>query len=45
VPADVSEADAIAAAQANDKVKLHTDGKQVVKSIYVAGKLVNLVVN
>jgi leucyl-tRNA synthetase len=44
VPADIPEADAIVAAQANDKVKLHTNGKQIIKSIYVPGKLVNLVV-
>ena len=42
--ADVSEADAIAAAQSNDKVKAHTDGQQIIKSIYVPGKIVNLVV-
>jgi leucyl-tRNA synthetase len=42
--ADVSEADVIAAAQSSDKVKTHTGGKQVIKSIYVPGKIVNLVV-
>jgi leucyl-tRNA synthetase len=44
VSADVSEEDAVTAAQGNDKVKLHTDSKQIVKSIYIPGKLVNLVV-
>jgi leucyl-tRNA synthetase len=44
LPADVNEADAIAAAEANEKVQAHTDGKTVVKAIYVPGKIVNLVV-
>jgi leucyl-tRNA synthetase len=44
VSADVSEEDAVTAAQGNDKVKLHTDSKQIVKSIYIPGKLVNLVI-
>jgi leucyl-tRNA synthetase len=44
VPTDVSEAEAIAAAQANEKVQTHTEGKQIVKSIYVPGKIVNLVI-
>jgi leucyl-tRNA synthetase len=41
---DVSEADAIASAQALDKVKAHTDGHEIIKTIYVPGKIVNLVV-
>lgn len=44
VAPDISEADAIAAAQGNDKVEAHLDGKQIVRSIYVPGKIVNLVV-
>lgn len=44
VPSDVGEADAIVAAQNNDKVKTHIEGKQIAKSIYVPGKIVNLVV-
>ncbi len=44
VAADTAETDIVAAAQANDKVKVHIEGKQVVKSIYVPGKIVNLVV-
>lgn len=44
VPADTAEADAIAAAEATDKVQVHTEGKQIIKRIYVPGKIVNLVV-
>ncbi len=44
VAADISETDAIAAAQHNQKVLAHLDGKEVIKSIYVPGKIVNLVV-
>jgi leucyl-tRNA synthetase len=40
----VSEDDAKEAALASDNVQRHTDGKQVVKTIYVPGRLVNLVV-
>ena len=35
---------ALAAAQANEKVAPHIDGKQVVKVIYVPGKILNIVV-
>lgn len=41
---DAPEADVIVAAKENDKVKAHTDGKEVVRAIYVPGKIVNLVV-
>jgi len=41
---DISEADAIASALALEKVKTHTDGHDIVKTIYVPGKIVNLVV-
>jgi leucyl-tRNA synthetase len=44
VAPDVTEVEAIATAQANDKVKAHIADKQVVNSIYVPGKIVNLVV-
>ena len=44
LPVDVSEEDAKEAAMASENVRRHTDGKQVVKTIYVPGRLVNLVV-
>ncbi len=44
VPATISEDDARQLAVDSPKVKAHTDGKQLVKVIYVPGKLVNLVV-
>jgi len=44
VPAAAEEAAIKAAALADEKVKVHLDGKQIVKTIYVPGKLVNIVV-
>ena len=45
VPADIDETGAIARAMASDKVRAFTDGKEVVKTIYVAGRyMVNVVV-
>jgi leucyl-tRNA synthetase len=44
LPADVTEADAIIAAQDDPKVKAHLNGQTIRKSIYVPGKLVNFVV-
>ena len=43
VPADCSDADAIAAAKADEKVAADIDGKTIIKEIYVKGKLVNIV--
>jgi hypothetical protein len=40
----VSEAAAIAAALADPAVKRHTEGREIVRKIYVPGKLVSLVV-
>lgn len=45
VPSDISQEQAIEAALADTKVKAHTDGKTVRKSIYVPGRLVNIVVS
>ncbi len=42
--AEASEADLLALARESEKVRAHTDGKQVVKEVVVPGKLVNLVV-
>ncbi len=43
VPADIEQADAIAAAKADEKVAAELDGKNIIKEIYVKGKLVNIV--
>jgi leucyl-tRNA synthetase len=44
VEPDAAEETVVAAAQVDDKVKAHLDGKEIVKVIYVAGKIVNFVV-
>ena len=44
MPVDVTDEDAKEAAMALENVQRHTEGKQVVKAIYVPGRLVNLVV-
>ena len=44
VAADISAEDAIAAAKTDEKVQSFLTDKNVVKEIYVPGKLVNLVV-
>ena len=44
MPADSEEADVVAAALAVDKVKKATEGMQVVKTILVKNRLVNLIV-
>lgn len=44
LPADASEADVKAAVWDDEKVKTHTDGKTVVKEIYVPKKIYNIVV-
>jgi len=44
VPADASESAVIERALADEKVKAAVAGKQIVKKIYVPGKLLNLVV-
>jgi len=41
---DISETEAVAKAQELDKVKAHTEDKELIKAIYVPGKIVNLVV-
>ena len=43
VAVDISNEDAIAAAKADEKVASELDGKNVIKEIYVKGKLVNIV--
>jgi leucyl-tRNA synthetase len=43
IPADASDADAIAAAKANGKIAAELEGKQIVKEIFVKGRLVNIV--
>jgi leucyl-tRNA synthetase len=44
VPADISESVVLDAALADEKIKSAIAGKQIVKKIYVPGKLVNIVV-
>ena len=44
VPASITEAEAKKLALASKRVKAHLEGKKVIKTIYVPGKLVNLVV-
>ncbi len=43
VPADIEQADVIALAKADEKVAAELDGKNIIKEIYVKGKLVNIV--
>ncbi len=43
VAADIEQADAIAAAKADEKVAAELNGKNIIKEIYVKGKLVNIV--
>ena len=43
IAADAAAADAIAAAKAEPRVASEIDGKQIVKELYVPGKLVNIV--
>ena len=43
VSSDIEQADVIAAAKSDDKVKEAIDGRNIVKEIYVKGKLVNIV--
>jgi len=43
VPTNADEATVLAAAQADENVKLHLEGKQIMKTIFVPGKMVNLI--
>ena len=43
VPADIEQADAVSLAKADEKVAAELDGKNIIKEIYVKGKLVNIV--
>ena len=43
LPADAAEADVTKAAQQDAKAKIFLDGKQIRKTIYVPGKLINFV--
>lgn len=44
VPADISQEDAEAAALADPNVVKHIEGKEIVKILYIPGKLINVVV-
>ncbi len=43
VPADIEQADAVSLAKADEKVQAELNGKNIIKEIYVKGKLVNIV--
>ncbi len=43
VSAGAADSEALAAAKASPRVQAHTDGKEIVKEIYVPDKLVNIV--
>ncbi len=43
VPADIEQADAVALAKEDEKVAAELEGKNIIKEIYVKGKLVNIV--
>lgn len=43
VSVDISNEDAISAAKSDEKIALELDGKNIIKEIYVKGKLVNIV--
>jgi leucyl-tRNA synthetase len=44
VPADISAEDAKKIAKESEKIQKWLEGKEVVKEIFVSGKLVNIVV-
>ena len=44
VPADISAEDAVVLAKEDEKIKEATEGKTIVKELYVKGRLVNIVV-
>jgi leucyl-tRNA synthetase len=44
VPADISEAKFFDLIAADDRLAKHLEGRQVIKKIYVPGKLMNIVV-
>jgi leucyl-tRNA synthetase len=44
VALDISKEELETVALANDNVRVHTDGKQIVKVVVIPGKLVNVVV-
>ena len=43
VPADIEQAEAVSLAKADEKVQAELNGKNIIKEIYVKGKLVNIV--
>ena len=44
VPASISEEEALEMARGSQRVRAHTEGREIVRQVYVPGKLVNLVV-
>jgi leucyl-tRNA synthetase len=45
VPADITEEAAKELALSSAKVRVHVEGREIRKSVYVPGRLVNLVVS
>ena len=43
VPADIEQSEALELAKADEKIKAELDGKNIIKEIYVKGRLVNIV--
>ena len=43
ITADTTQADAIAAAKADEKIAQQLEGKQIIKEIYIPGKIINIV--
>ena len=43
IPADASDSEAISAAKANGKIAAELEGRQIIKEIFVKGRLVNIV--
>ncbi len=44
IPAEATQEEALAAAKADEKIAAETEGKTIVKELYVKGRLVNIVV-
>ena len=43
IPVDIDQSGALSLAKESEKVKPFIDGKNIVKEIYVKGKLINIV--
>ena len=43
IPAQIGEKEAVAHAMASDTIRRHLAGKEVVRTVYVPGRLINIV--